>query len=182
MLTLTSSKQPLLELRGARGLGRIAFKAPFYCPAANRTLLETKAAIAQAGGVLALIGTHHQCTMTVDITLTPSMTVVCLPACLSACLPLCLSVLSLSLRLLLKTRRGKFSVVLSIRTGALLGSLSQASFATGLVQRCKGRYDFLIQGAALAGRTRRRTFEGGEQPMEYEKDMRNRPAVLDALT
>lgn len=56
MLTLTVSKQPLLELRGARGLGRIAFKAPFYCPNANRTLLDTKAEIAQAGGVPALIG------------------------------------------------------------------------------------------------------------------------------
>ena len=56
MLTLTVSKQPLLELRGARGLGRVAFKAPFYCPNANRTLLETKAEIAQSGGVPALIG------------------------------------------------------------------------------------------------------------------------------
>ena len=56
MLTLTTSKQPLLEQRGARGLGRIAFKAPFYCPNANRTLLDTKAEIAQAGGVPALIG------------------------------------------------------------------------------------------------------------------------------
>lgn len=56
MLTLTVSKQPLLELRGARGLGRIAFKAPFYCTNANRTLLDTKAEIAQAGGVQALIG------------------------------------------------------------------------------------------------------------------------------
>ena len=53
----------------------------------------------------------------------------------------------------------------------------------GLVQRGKGRYEFLREGAALAGRTRRRTFEaGGDQPMEYEKDMRNRPAVLDSLT
>ena len=34
----------------------------------------------------------------------------------------------------------------------------------------------------MAGRTRRLTFEGGDQPMEYEKDMRNRPAVLDSLT
>lgn len=56
MLTLTVSKQPLLELRGARGLGRIAFKAPFYCTNANRTLLDTKAEIAQSGGVPALIG------------------------------------------------------------------------------------------------------------------------------
>ena len=56
MLTLTVSKQPLLELRGARGLGRIAFKAPFYCPNSNRTLLDTKAEIAQSGGVPALIG------------------------------------------------------------------------------------------------------------------------------
>ena len=56
MLTLTTSKQPLLELRGARGLGRVAFKAPFYCPNANKTLLETKAEIAQAGGIPALIG------------------------------------------------------------------------------------------------------------------------------
>ncbi|KAL0031473.1 hypothetical protein WJX77_002181 [Trebouxia sp. C0004] len=107
MLTLATSKQPLLELRGARGLGRVAFKAPFYCPNANKTLLETKAEIAQAGGIPALIG---------------------------------------------------------------------------LVQRCKGRYEFLRQGAALAGRTRRRTFEGAEQPLEYEKDMRNRPAVLESLT
>ncbi len=52
----------------------------------------------------------------------------------------------------------------------------------GLVQRCKGRYEFLRQGAALAGRTRRRTFEGADQPLEYEKDMRNRPAVLECLT
>lgn len=57
MLTVTVSKQPLLELRGARGLGRVAFKAPFYCPSANKTLLETKAEIAQSGGVPALIGT-----------------------------------------------------------------------------------------------------------------------------
>jgi hypothetical protein len=56
MLTLATSKQPLLELRGARGLGRVAFKAPFYCPNANKTLLETKAEIAQAGGIPALIG------------------------------------------------------------------------------------------------------------------------------
>ena len=56
MLTLTVSKQPLLELRGARGLGRIAFKAPFYCPNSNKTLLDTKAGIAQSGGVPALIG------------------------------------------------------------------------------------------------------------------------------
>ena len=56
MLTLTTSKQPLLELRGARGLGRVAFKAPFYCPNANKTLLETKAEIAQAAGIPALIG------------------------------------------------------------------------------------------------------------------------------
>ncbi|DBA90981.1 TPA: hypothetical protein ACH3X2_004190 [Trebouxia sp. C0005] len=107
MLTLATSKQPLLELRGARGLGRVAFKAPFYCPNANKTLLETKAEIAEAGGIPALIG---------------------------------------------------------------------------LVQRCKGRYEFLRQGAALAGRTRRRTFEGADQPLEYEKDMRNRPAVLESLT
>jgi len=52
----------------------------------------------------------------------------------------------------------------------------------GLVQRCKGRYEFLRQGAALAGRTRRRTFQGADQPLEYEKDMRNRPAVLECLT
>ena len=52
----------------------------------------------------------------------------------------------------------------------------------GLVQRCQGRYEFLRQGAALAGRTRRRTFEGADQPLEYEKDMRNRPAVLECLT
>lgn len=57
MLTLVVSKQPLLELRGARGLGRIAFKAPFYCPNANKTLLDTKATIAQSGGIPALIGT-----------------------------------------------------------------------------------------------------------------------------
>lgn len=56
MLTLTTSKQPLLELRGARGLGRVTFKAPFYCPNANHTLLGTKADIAQAGGIPALIG------------------------------------------------------------------------------------------------------------------------------
>ncbi len=72
MLTLTTSKQPLLELRGARGLGRVAYKAPFYCPNANKTLVETKAEIAQAGGIPALIGnpavncmyvfsTHAQC-------------------------------------------------------------------------------------------------------------------------
>lgn len=53
----------------------------------------------------------------------------------------------------------------------------------GLVQRGKGRYEFIREGAALAGRTRRRTFEaGGDQPMEYEQDVRNRPAVLDSLT
>lgn len=57
MLTLVVSKHPLLELRGARGLGRIAFKAPFYCPNANKTLLDTKAEVAQSGGVPALIGT-----------------------------------------------------------------------------------------------------------------------------
>lgn len=57
MLTLVVSKQPLLELRGARGLGRIAFKAPFYCPNANKTLLDTKREIAQPGGIPALIGT-----------------------------------------------------------------------------------------------------------------------------
>ena len=56
MLTLVSSKQPLLELRGARGLGRIAFKAPFYCPTANKVVVQTKAEIAQAGGITALIG------------------------------------------------------------------------------------------------------------------------------
>ena len=51
------------------------------------------------------------------------------------------------------------------------------------MQRGKGRYEFIWEGAALAGRTRRRTFEaGGDQPMEYEQDMRNRPAVLDSLT
>ena len=87
MLTLTTSKQPLLELRGARGLGRIAFKAPFYCPNANRTLLETKAEIAQAGGVPALIGTLCFCLP--FLTICPP---VCLPhhflsVCLSACLP-----------------------------------------------------------------------------------------------
>lgn len=59
---------------------------------------------------------------------------------------------------------------------------SQLLLHAGLVQRCKGRYDFLNQGASLAGRTRRRTFEGADQPMEYEKDMRNRPAVLECLT
>ncbi|KAL3152291.1 hypothetical protein ABBQ32_001362 [Trebouxia sp. C0010 RCD-2024] len=107
MLTLVVSKQPLLELRGARGLGRIAFKAPFYCPNANKTLLDTKATIAQSGGIPALIG---------------------------------------------------------------------------LVQRCKGRYDLLRQGAPLAGPAPRRTFDQGDQPQEYERNMRNRPAVLDALT
>ena len=56
MLTLITSKQPLLELRGARGLGRVAFKAPFYCPAANKVVSQTKAEIAQAGGITALIG------------------------------------------------------------------------------------------------------------------------------
>lgn len=57
MLTLVCSKQPLLELRGARGLGRIAFKAPFYCPDPNKVLCQTKAEIAQAGGITTLIGT-----------------------------------------------------------------------------------------------------------------------------
>ena len=59
MLTLVSSKQPLLELRGARGLGRIAFKAPFYCPTPNKVVVQTKAEIAQAGGITALIGVPH---------------------------------------------------------------------------------------------------------------------------
>lgn len=56
MLTLVSSKQPLLELRGARGLGRIAYKAPFYCPTPNKVVTQTKTEIAQAGGITALIG------------------------------------------------------------------------------------------------------------------------------
>ena len=54
--------------------------------------------------------------------------------------------------------------------------------SAGLVQRCKGRYDFLRHGALLAGRTLRLDFEAGAQPLEYEKDMRNRPAVLETLT
>lgn len=56
MLTLTRSKQPLLELRGARGLGRVTFKAPFFCPSPSKAVLQTKAIIAQIGAIPPLIG------------------------------------------------------------------------------------------------------------------------------
>lgn len=54
--------------------------------------------------------------------------------------------------------------------------------AAGLVQRCKGRYELLRHGAYLVGRAPRLTFDQGDQPQEYERNMRNRPAVLDTLT
>ena len=50
------------------------------------------------------------------------------------------------------------------------------------MQRCKGRYELLRHGAALVGRAPRLTFDQTDQPLEYERDMRNRPAVLDTLT
>ena len=34
----------------------------------------------------------------------------------------------------------------------------------------------------MLGHTRRLTFEEADQPLEYEKDMRNLPAVLETLT
>lgn len=52
----------------------------------------------------------------------------------------------------------------------------------GLVQRCKGRYELLRHGASLVGRAPRLTFDQADQPQEYERNMRNRAAVLDTLT
>lgn len=52
----------------------------------------------------------------------------------------------------------------------------------GLVQRCKGRYELLRRGASLVGMTPRLTFDRSDQPQEYERNMRTRPAVLDTLT
>ena len=53
---------------------------------------------------------------------------------------------------------------------------------TGLVQRGKGRYEMLRRGASLVGPVPRRTFDREDQPQEYERNMRTRPAVLDTLT
>ena len=50
------------------------------------------------------------------------------------------------------------------------------------MQRCKGRYELLRHGASLTGRAPRLTFDQTDQPLEYERDMRTPPAVLDTLT
>ena len=56
MLGLVRTKVPLLELRGVRGLGRLTYKAPFFCPEPHRTVHATKVSVAQADGVPALVG------------------------------------------------------------------------------------------------------------------------------
>lgn len=56
MLGLVQSKVPLLELRGVRGLGRLTYKAPFFCPEPHRTVHATKVSVAQADGVPAIVG------------------------------------------------------------------------------------------------------------------------------
>eukprot|EP00891_Asterochloris_glomerata_P005689 jgi/Astpho2/5689/fgenesh1_pg.00079_%23_100_t len=106
MLGLVQSKVPLLELRGVRGLGRLTYKAPFFCPEPHRTVHATKVSVAQADGVPAIVG---------------------------------------------------------------------------LVQRCSQRYQQLHEGRSLAATARRATFDAGDQPMEYERNMNNKPAVLETL-
>ena len=56
MLGLVRTKVPLLELRGVRGLGRLTYKAPFFCPEPHRTVHATKVSVAQADGVPAIVG------------------------------------------------------------------------------------------------------------------------------
>lgn len=56
MIEMIQSKEPVLELRGAMGIGRSTYKAPYFCPHPKATITEAKASIAKHGGVDALVG------------------------------------------------------------------------------------------------------------------------------
>ena len=56
-----------------------------------------------------------------------------------------------------------------------------ALYPAGLVQRCSQRYQQLHEGHSLAATARRSTFDAADQPMEYERNMNNKPAVLETL-
>jgi hypothetical protein len=55
MIQLLQSREPLLALRGARGIARACFKAPAGSPDAGRELGGVKAQVVKLGGIAALV-------------------------------------------------------------------------------------------------------------------------------
>ncbi|KAK9816567.1 hypothetical protein WJX72_002063 [[Myrmecia] bisecta] len=56
MVGLVRSRIPLLELRGAQGIGRVTYKAPYFCPSVKQAQQACKASIGKLGGISALVG------------------------------------------------------------------------------------------------------------------------------